>query len=503
MSYLCTKEGIVMRRKQLTPEQLRRTNRVMAMILALCYAVYVLIETNAMVGNGFTAFGVFRCGLYVFLMLADLVMLKIKANTRIMTYYLAISFIVVYTLFAFGNGVIAMVLVFPALIGFMIYLSAPLVVIGCVCAFVICIIKCVIFQKSGDVDSFQQACVILLGFMIAIYGAYRAISLLIKFSQEDQQVIEEEAEHRKEVAVTVAGIVEQLDVDFHQVLDGLGHIKESMDSANRAMDDIANSSESTATAVNHQADKTGEIQTRLVNTNDTAATAMGTTDQLKNVVVNGKELADELQRQSVLVDQSTAKISEKMEQLVNNVQKVSSITESILKISSQTNLLALNASIEAARAGEAGRGFAVVADQIRQLAEETKVSTEQITAIVEELTAVTNETQTEIQGSTRNIDIQRQRIEEVTTSFAKVETGMFELEAGVESMGQEVKEVLEANKGIVDSIEMLSAASEEALAGTQVSRETISETMENLQEFSGTVEGAFEQLQNLKEASAV
>ncbi|MDE6365678.1 MAG: methyl-accepting chemotaxis protein [Lachnospiraceae bacterium] len=55
-----------------------------------------------------------------------------------------------------------------------------------------------------------------------------------------------------------------------------------------------------------------------------------------------------------------------------SVEKINSLTNEILNISSQTNLLALNASIEAARAGEAGKGFAVVADEIRVLADNSR-----------------------------------------------------------------------------------------------------------------------------------
>ena len=491
-----------MKRQNLTPEQYSRANRTMSIILTICYIIYIIVELMKFSKIGsITTLSIVRCGVYALIMVATWIVVKILRTKKAAMLFMALSFLAAFTTLVFGNSAGVLLMATPAVIGFMIYLNARVVILGCICTVILAMVRSVLYKMGGDIPSYEFANVSAMGLIVTTFGAWRANNLLITFSKENQEAIEKDALHRAEVAETVNTIVEKLDTDFHEVLDKLNSINEGMEATNHSMEQIAGSSESTAEAVGHQAEMTGEIQGRLENANETAVNAKNVTENLKATVENGKQMADDLYAKSVLVDQNAARISETVEQLVLNVEKVSSITASILSISSQTNLLALNASIEAARAGEAGRGFAVVADQIRNLAEETKSSTEKITEIIDELTSVTNETQAELQAAVESIAIQRQRVEEVTASFNTVEEGMSELGTGVIRISNEMNEVLNSNKVIVESISTLSAASEEVLAGTQMSREMIDSTNEDLHVFSATVENAFEQLQTLKEAA--
>ena len=68
-----------------------------------------------------------------------------------------------------------------------------------------------------------------------------------------------------------------------------------------------------------------------------------------------------------------------------SIKELSALTKAIGEvmsllddISERTNLLALNASIEAARAGDVGKGFAVVANEVRNLATQSKESSNHV-----------------------------------------------------------------------------------------------------------------------------
>ncbi|HJU68808.1 MAG TPA: methyl-accepting chemotaxis protein [Gemmatimonadaceae bacterium] len=68
----------------------------------------------------------------------------------------------------------------------------------------------------------------------------------------------------------------------------------------------------------------------------------------------------------------------RVKELAENSARIRDINKTVSAIADQCNLLALNASIEAARAGDHGAAFRIVADEIRDLANESMVSSERI-----------------------------------------------------------------------------------------------------------------------------
>ena len=175
-------------------------------------------------------------------------------------------------------------------------------------------------------------------------------------------------------------------------------------------------------------------------------------------------------------------------EFVKNAIEVRGITDKINGISSQTNLLSLNASIESARAGEAGRGFAVVADEIRNLADETQTLTAEISGIVETLENNASGTKETVSKVVASIEDEKVIIDDSMDTYIKMEDMFKQLYESVTDTQKQLKQIVDSNNAIVDSINQLSAASEEVAASMDMAVELSNNNMAKTKEAGGLME---------------
>ncbi len=117
-----------------------------------------------------------------------------------------------------------------------------------------------------------------------------------------------------------------------------------------------------------------------------AQTAAATEEMSANIAEIGHRA-----RQSLEIANRAAIDADAMNDAITQLHAVThsigTVVGLISDIAAQTNLLALNATIEAARAGEAGRGFAVVAAEVKTLAAQTAIATQDIARHIADLAA--------------------------------------------------------------------------------------------------------------------
>ncbi len=162
----------------------------------------------------------------------------------------------------------------------------------------------------------------------------------------------------------------------------------------------------------------------LITLNNTSIELMSDIDIIKNDVMKDAQ-----------------EMSDKIEKLVDMIQKVNVIVQGVEEIAEQTNMLALNAAIEAARAGESGRGFAVVAEEIRKLADGTKNQLDGMKSFIEAIHSAASEGKNSMTNTLASTIKMSDRIETVNRSIKENVKNLNDTVEGVQELSSAIHEI--------------------------------------------------------------
>lgn len=401
------------------------------------------------------------------------------------TYSMAIPYMM--SIFCTGETYTA-VMMFPIAVMVLMSMDLKKVIIGSSVSVVPMIIRIIYCAATGGDPAVVRALVVEVLFMAtACVLIVYVTSTIVRQNEENMIEIEEEGERASQLADRSMRVNEAVSANVEEANEKCNDLSENIRQTDKVIDEIADGMKTTVDAIEHQTEMSTRISNSLSSVDNQSEIILGSSSQVLATSRTGMETMTALKDSSENVQNNNKTVMDSFDNLSKKIEEVGEIVETVTAISGQTNLLALNASIEAARAGEAGKGFAVVAEEIGSLAEDVRKATAEISNIMTDLNSGMKLSAEAIRQSDEMLDRQATDIDSVQGMFENVLNEADGLTNAIRDMSDSVKEVVEANTSITDSINRIARMSSDIETAISSSVEISDRNLADVDELTKTL----------------
>lgn len=238
-----------------------------------------------------------------------------------------------------------------------------------------------------------------------------------------------------------------------ELSNALRQVNYSAGEVSNASNQLAASAQMLGQGTTEQAGSVQELAVRVgVISEQVKNTAKGALDVRGQTHQTGEEV--------LLCNQKMQNLVEAMQKIQESSNEIEKILKTIDDIAFQTNILALNAAVEAARAGSAGKGFAVVAEEVRDLAGKSAEAAKNTSVLIENSTDAVH-IGTEIAQNTAEV------LTEVVNSIQSVVEAIDNIASVSNEQSEAVEQISEGINQISVVVQTNSATAEESAAASE------------------------------------